>query len=94
MLHVFNALCERSCIRRLSAYFAVLPALLLAISLIGPRAQAQTACNVVYTISPQNTSAFGAAITIQNTGTTALIQLDADLDLCQRADSFVSLERH
>ena len=33
---------------------------------------AQTACNVVYTISPQNTSAFGAAITIQNTGTTAL----------------------
>ena len=72
MLHVFNALCERSCIRRLSAYFAVLPALLLAISLIGPRAQAQTACNVVYTISPQNSSAFGAAITIQNTGTTAL----------------------
>ncbi len=33
---------------------------------------AQTACNVVYTISPQNSSAFGAAITIQNTGTTAL----------------------
>ena len=33
---------------------------------------AQTACNVVYTISPQNSSAFGAAITIQNTGSTAL----------------------
>ena len=32
---------------------------------------AQTACNVVYTISPQNSSAFGAAITIDNTGTTA-----------------------
>ena len=33
---------------------------------------AQTACNVVYTISPQNSSAFGAAVTIQNTGTTAM----------------------
>jgi len=32
---------------------------------------AQTACKVVYTISPQNNTAFGAAITIQNTGTTA-----------------------
>ena len=29
-------------------------------------------CHVVYTISPQNTSAFGAAITIENTGTTAI----------------------
>jgi len=29
-------------------------------------------CHVTYTISPQNTSAFGAAIAIQNTGTTAL----------------------
>jgi hypothetical protein len=48
----------------------VLAALLLA--LIAPFARAQAACNVVYTISPQNTSAFGAAITIQNTGTTAL----------------------
>jgi len=34
-------------------------------------ATAQTACKVVYTISPQNSSAFGAAITIANTGTTA-----------------------
>jgi hypothetical protein len=34
-------------------------------------AAAQTACKVVYTISPQNSSAFGAAITIDNTGTTA-----------------------
>jgi hypothetical protein len=30
-----------------------------------------TACTVDYTISPQNTSAFGAAIAIENTGTTA-----------------------
>jgi len=29
-------------------------------------------CTIDYTISPQNTSAFGAAITINNTGTTAL----------------------
>jgi endoglucanase len=29
-------------------------------------------CTIGYTISPQNTSAFGAAITINNTGTTAL----------------------
>ena len=27
---------------------------------------AQTACKVIYTISPQNSSAFGAAITIDN----------------------------
>jgi hypothetical protein len=30
-----------------------------------------TACNVVYTITPQSSTAFGAAITIDNTGTTA-----------------------
>ncbi|MBV9268012.1 MAG: cellulose binding domain-containing protein [Acidobacteriaceae bacterium] len=30
------------------------------------------ACHVVYTISPQNSSAFGAAITIDNTGTVAI----------------------
>ncbi|HKF49956.1 MAG TPA: glycoside hydrolase family 48 protein [Terracidiphilus sp.] len=30
------------------------------------------ACQVVYTISPQNSTAFGAAITIENTSTTAL----------------------
>jgi hypothetical protein len=29
-------------------------------------------CKVVYTISPQNTSAFGATVSIQNTGTTIL----------------------
>jgi hypothetical protein len=31
-----------------------------------------SSCHVGYTISPQNSSAFGAAISIQNTGTTAL----------------------
>jgi len=31
-----------------------------------------SSCHVTYTISPQNTSAFGASITIQNTGTTAI----------------------
>jgi glucuronoarabinoxylan endo-1,4-beta-xylanase len=31
-----------------------------------------SSCTIDYTISPQNTSAFGAAITINNTGTTAL----------------------
>jgi hypothetical protein len=33
---------------------------------------AGTACTIGYTISPQNSSAFGAAITINNTGSTAL----------------------
>ncbi|MGA3373188.1 MAG: cellulose binding domain-containing protein, partial [Terracidiphilus sp.] len=61
--------CGRALTRRLSGYFTVLAALLLAI--FAPCAHAAAACNVVYTISPQNSSAFGAAITIQNTGTTA-----------------------
>jgi len=56
--------------RRLSVYVAAFAAMLL--TLVAPCALAQAACNVVYTISPQNSSAFGAAITIQNTGTTAL----------------------
>jgi hypothetical protein len=43
----------------------------LLLTLVAPQAYAQPACNVVYTISPQNTTAFGAAITIENTGTTA-----------------------
>jgi len=58
-----------SCVRRLSGCFTALAALLL--TLVAPHAYAQAACNVVYAISPQNNSAFGAAITIQNTGTTA-----------------------
>ena len=60
---------ERSFVRRLSGYFTVFAALLL--TLVAPQAYAQPACNVVYTISPQNSTAFGAAITIENTGTTA-----------------------
>jgi len=49
----------------------VLTALLL--TLFAPSAlAAPTACNILYAIQPQNTSAFGATITIQNTGTTAI----------------------
>jgi hypothetical protein len=48
--------------------FGIVLAAAIVLALTGT---AQTACNVVYTISPQNSSAFGAAITIQNTGTTA-----------------------
>ena len=61
---------RRRCARRMSGYFTVLAALLL--SLIAPLAHAQTACNVVYTISSQWGGGFGAAINIQNTGTTAI----------------------
>lgn len=57
-------------VRNLSLHFTVLAALLL--SLVVPHAQAQAACSIVYAISPQNTSAFGASVTINNTGTTAL----------------------
>jgi beta-galactosidase len=59
----------RACARRLSGYLTVLAALLL--TLAAPVAFSQTACKVLYTISPQNSSAFGAALTIENTGTTA-----------------------
>jgi hypothetical protein len=44
----------------------------LLITLVATTAHASTACGVVYTISPQNSSDFGATITINNTGTTAL----------------------
>ncbi len=61
----------RTSARRLGGYFTVLAALL--ITVLAPNAfAAPTACNILYTIQPQNTSAFGAAITIQNTGTTAI----------------------
>ncbi len=66
-LHQHTISCSRACARRLSGYFTVLAALLLA--LVAPSAFAQ--CGVVYTISPQNNAAFGAAITLNNTGTTA-----------------------
>jgi len=69
MSQQFNPSQGRSYARRLSGYFAVLAALLLAP--IAPRAHAQTACSVVYTISPQNSGAFGGTVTINNTGTTA-----------------------
>ena len=59
----------RKSARRLSGYLVVLAALL--ITSIAQCAQAQAACNVVYTISSQWNSGFGAGITIQNTGTTA-----------------------
>ena len=52
-------------------YLPVLATLLL--TLLAPSAlAAPTACNILYTIQPQNASAFGAAITIENTGTTAI----------------------
>jgi hypothetical protein len=44
---------------------------LAAAIVLASTAAAQTACKVVYAISPQNSSAFGGAVTIYNTGTTA-----------------------
>jgi len=61
--------CERSSAHRLRGCIIVLAVLFL--TLVAPRADAQTACSVVYTISPQNSGAFGGTITINNTGTTA-----------------------
>jgi hypothetical protein len=69
MYQEFNPPCRRALARRLSGYLAVLAALLL--TLVAPSAYGAAACNVVYTISPQNNSAFGATVAIQNTGTTA-----------------------
>ena len=69
MYQEFNPPCRREFARRLSGYLAVLAALLLTI--VAPSAYAANACNVVYTISPQNTSQFGATLNIQNTGTIA-----------------------
>ena len=45
--------------------------ILAAAIVLASTAAAQTACKVIYTITPQNSTAFGAAITIDNTGTTA-----------------------
>ena len=87
----FNPPCERSRARRLSAVLCSTRGSASS-SCCAARA-AQTACSVVYTISPQNSGAFGGSITINNTGTTAWTQLDADLDLRQRPDDFVILER-
>jgi hypothetical protein len=68
MSQQFTTPCGRSRVRRLSGYVTVLAFLVL--TLVAPSAFAQ--CKVVYTISPQNTSAFGATISIQNTGSTTL----------------------
>jgi len=69
MSQQFTPSCGRARTRRLSGYcFTVLAALLL--TLAAPYAAAQ--CKVVYTISSQWSGGFGAAISIQNTGTTAL----------------------
>ena len=70
MSQQFNTSSGRACVRRLSGYFTVLAALLL--TLVAPSAFAAAACNINYTINSQWSSGFGAAITIQNTGTTAL----------------------
>jgi uncharacterized membrane protein len=56
-------------VRRLSECIVAITAMVLTVA--APCARAQS-CNVVYTMSQQNSSAFGAAITINNTGTTAL----------------------
>ena len=56
------------CAHRLGGYFVVLAAVLLTFGAL--RADAQ--CKVTYTISPQNSSQFGATVSIQNTGTTTL----------------------
>ena len=61
---------RRSSVRRLTGYLSVLAVLFLTYA--APRASAQTACGVVYTISSQWGGGFGAAITINNTGTTAI----------------------
>ncbi len=92
MYQEFNPPCRREFARRLSGYLAVLAALLLTI--VAPSAYAANACNVVYTISPQNTSQFGATITIKNNGSTALSELVAYLDLRQRPDHQRFLEWH
>jgi hypothetical protein len=42
------------------------------IALTVSAATSGSGCHVVYSISPQNTTAFGAAISIQNTGSTAI----------------------
>ncbi|HEY1255689.1 MAG TPA: cellulose binding domain-containing protein, partial [Terracidiphilus sp.] len=54
-----------------SPVFRACGIILTAAMVLAATAASQTACKVTYTISPQNTSAFGAALTIQNTGTAA-----------------------
>ncbi len=69
MSQQFTPSMRRACTRRLSGYFfTVLAALLIT---FGARS-ADAQCKVTYTISPQNSSQFGATVSIQNTGTTTL----------------------
>jgi hypothetical protein len=49
-------------------YVLILAVVLVPIS----AASAQTACNVIYMISPQNSSQFGATIGIENSGSSPL----------------------
>ncbi len=69
MSQQLNSSCLHVRVRKLSGYLLALAALLL--TSLAPCARAQTACNVIYTISSQWPGGFGAGITIQNTGTTA-----------------------
>jgi hypothetical protein len=69
MSQQLNSPCLHVRVRKLSGYLLALAVLLL--TSLAPCAQAQTACNVIYTISSQWPGGFGAGITIQNTGTTA-----------------------
>jgi hypothetical protein len=69
MFQQFNPTSGRRLVRRLTGCLTVLAAVLL--TLITPRAGAQAACSVAYTISSQWGGGFGAAITLNNTGTTA-----------------------
>lgn len=66
----FNSSRVQRVARRLSGYLTVLAALLLTI--FAADARAQFACNVGYTITNQWQGGFGAALTINNTGTTAI----------------------
>ena len=50
-------------------------------------------CAVNYTITPQNSSTFGATVAIKNNGTTTSEQLDTGLELCQWANDQQLLER-
>ena len=52
--------------------FTTPPTAVTTVTLIVTSTGPTVGCHVVYTISPQNTSAFGAAISIENTGTAAM----------------------
>jgi hypothetical protein len=70
MIQPFNSSRVQHIARRLSVYCSVLAAMLL--TLLTTAASAQLACNVGYTITNQWQGGFGTALTISNTGTTAI----------------------